>query len=484
MGLFDRLFRKKALQPVNGGGGWRSIIHEPFSGAWQRNQELAREDLLSFHAVFACVSLISQDIGKLWLNLKKETNGIFETVTDARFKFLVKPNRIQTRQQFIESWMISKLTRGNTYVLKYRDAFGYIIGLYVLNPDLVTPLVDDYGNAFYQVNMDRLAGVENQIIFPASEIIHDRWNCFYHPLVGLSPIMACGLAAGQGIAIQKNASTFFNNMSRPSGILVAPGPIDPEKARQVQDAWNSNYSAGNYGKTAFIGDGVTYVPLNIPAADAQLLEQLKLSGEIVCSVFHVPAFKVGMGDIPSGTKVGDLNEIYYSDCLQSPIEAIENLLTEHLELDRYGLSVEFDLDALIRMDSTSQMAYLKEGVSAGLIAPNEGRKKLNLAPVAGGESPMIQQQNYSLAALAKRDAKEDPFAKSGSESTPPTDTTADKSVKFAFNSMYKGIFNSDSTYKQGDFVTKNGSLWHCDTAHKGDFNHANFTLAVKKGDVK
>ncbi len=34
---------------------------------------------------------------------------------------------------------------------------------------------------------------------------------------------------------------------------------------------------------------------------------------------------------------------------------------------------------------------------------------LSLPPVAGGDSPMLQQQNFSLAALAKRDAKEDPF---------------------------------------------------------------------------
>jgi hypothetical protein len=32
-----------------------------------------------------------------------------------------------------------------------------------------------------------------------------------------------------------------------------------------------------------------------------------------------------------------------------------------------------------------------------------------MKPVKGGESPMIQQQNFSLAALAKRDAKDDPF---------------------------------------------------------------------------
>jgi phage portal protein BeeE len=55
---------------------------------------------------------------------------------------------------------------------------------------------------------------------PASEIIHDRMNCLYHPLVGTSPIFACGTAANMGLQIQENSSAFFGNGSNPSGILV------------------------------------------------------------------------------------------------------------------------------------------------------------------------------------------------------------------------------------------------------------------------
>ena len=61
MGLFDKFFRKKSLQGVQS-SGWRSIINEPFSGAWQRNQELKREDMAAFFAVFSCVTRISHDI--------------------------------------------------------------------------------------------------------------------------------------------------------------------------------------------------------------------------------------------------------------------------------------------------------------------------------------------------------------------------------------------------------------------------------------
>lgn len=416
MGMFGNFLRKKSMTPV-GGGGWYSVINEPFTGAWQRNMELKRGDLLSFHAVFSCVSLVSKDLGKLPLELRKQEGDVWTTVKDPRFKFLEKPNRFQTMQQFIEHWAISKLTRGNTYVLKFRDAFGLVQQLFVLNPDLVMPLVSDAGEVFYQIGVDKLAQQSQSIILPASEIIHDRWNCFYHPLVGLSPISACVLAASGGVAIQKYGANFFHNMSRPSGILTAPGRIADDDAKKIHDAWNQNYSSGNIGKTAVLGGDMKYIPLSMPASDAQLIEQHKLSAEVCCSVFHVPAFKIGLGGIPSGQKVEDMNLIYYVDCLQSPIEAIENLIDDSFGLKALGLEVFFNTDGLIRMDANSQMTYYSNGVKGGIIAPNEARIKFNLKPVAGGNTPYMQQQNFSLEALAKRDAKDDPFGGAGSTSS-------------------------------------------------------------------
>lgn len=45
---------------------------------------------------------------------------------------------------------------------------------------------------------DNLSTLEEGLTVPASEIIHDRMNCLFHPLVGISPIFACGLAAMAG----------------------------------------------------------------------------------------------------------------------------------------------------------------------------------------------------------------------------------------------------------------------------------------------
>ena len=40
---------------------------------------------------------------------------------------MTKPNRYQTRIQFFETWLISKLRTGNAYVLKERDQRNVVV---------------------------------------------------------------------------------------------------------------------------------------------------------------------------------------------------------------------------------------------------------------------------------------------------------------------------------------------------------------------
>jgi len=399
---------QRALTAVT--GAW-TTIWDWYPGAWQQNNPRDTNSVLAYWAVYACITTITSDIGKLRLKLVEQVGGIWQEV-DRQSPFLAvlrKPNRYQTRQQFFVYWFSSLLIQGNTYVLKVRDGRGVVVALYVLDPTLVTPLVSEDGGVFYQLRRDNLSGItgEQDVIVPASEIIHDRMVTLHHPLVGVSPLFACSVAATQGLAIQANSQKFFSNDSMPRGIISVPGSLSPEKAAELKAAWASNYSGENYGKTAVLADKLEYKPLALTALDSQLIEQLKMTAEMVCSAFRVPAYKVGAGTLPNTTNVAALDQQYYSGCLQSLIESAEALLDEGLELK--GMGVEFDLDGLIRMDPMAQMEFVEKGVKASVIAPNDGRAMFNLPPVAGGDSPYLQQQNYSLAALAKRDAQEDPF---------------------------------------------------------------------------
>jgi HK97 family phage portal protein len=445
-----QISRSKASVPVtsgpissgwlDAGAGWWRIL-EPFTGAWQRNMEIRTESVLTYSAVYSCITLISTDISKMGLRLvEQDDDGIWSPVVSSAFSpVLRKPNRYQNRIKFIEQWVVSKLIYGNTYVLKERDARGVVIALYILDAKRTKPLVAPDGSVFYELGTDLLTGIEdNNIRVPASEIIHDTMIPLYHPLCGVSPIMACGLAAMQGISIQNNSNKFFQNGSRPGGVLTAPGAIGDEIAKRLKEHWDNNFTGENAGKVAVLGDGLKYEAMSVKAVDAQLIEQLKWTAETVCSCFHVPPYMIGVGPTPPLNNIEALNQQYYSQALQSPIECIELCLDEGLGLTQvkdhiYG--TEFDLDDLLRMDTATKVKTAAEGLK-GIFTPNEARKKFDLVPVEGGDAVYLQQQNFSVEALAKRDAKDDPFGTAKSPTpindiavpsdTPPADDGENK----------------------------------------------------------
>ncbi len=416
--LLPTIFRQKdaALSGAGyaGTGGWFGIIRESFSGAFQRVVEVdAPKNILAFSAVFASVTMIANDIAKLWIKLVEEdvNTGICTEIrkgSNAFLPILIRPNNYQTLVKFITQWIVSKLLYGNAYVLKERDKRGVVVAMYILDPQKVTPLITEDGGIYFRLAADYLAQIDYEITVPGSEVIHDPMCVLWHPLIGVSPIFACATSATMGNKIQGNSTKFFLNMSRPSGSLTAPGTITPETAARIKKDWEDNFSGLNLGRLAVLGDGLKYEAMTIPAQDSQLIEQLKWTVEDVARCFHIPFFKLG-GAIPAGVSIEQLNLMYYNDCLQSLIESFESALNEGLSLPK-NYYTEFDLRGLLRMDTSARYESLNKAIAGGWMAPNEARASENMLPVKGGDSPMIQQQNYSLEALAKRDSKEDPFA--------------------------------------------------------------------------
>lgn len=415
-----------SLQSVDGSRSWWPIIRESFSGAWQSNVEVTVSNVTTHPTLFACVTLIASTVAKMRMRLVQEVNGVWVEVNVPAFSpVLRKPNTFQDQQQFHEFWVLSKLLNGNTYVLKVRDNRGTVMQHFVLDPNRVQPLVAPNGDVFYRLGTDALSQLpETQgYVVPAREIIHDRWNCLFHPLVGLSPIYACGVAAVQGLNIETNSTNFFGNGSRPGGVLTAPGTISQTTADRLKTYFDDNFSGENAGKVLVVGDGLKYEPMSMTARDSQLVDQLKWTDEKIASTYHVPLFMVSSASYPPYNSVVTLQTMFYSMCIQALAEAIERCLDDGLGLttgdvaaQRYG--TEFNRDDLFTMDLSTLMETLDKG--RNYLTPNEGRQKLNLPAVADGNDVLRQQQDFSLSALAKRDAQDDPF---GTAQPAPTENS-------------------------------------------------------------
>ncbi len=400
------------LRPVGYSGTWRSVLStEPFTGAWQRNLELdGRDCLMSNSTVYACTTRIANDVAKLPINLVEKEGAIWSVVerNSPFWRPLTKPNLVQNRIQFYVLWMLSKLMHGNTYVLKERDEATRVARLYVLPPAKVMPMVTTDGSVFYRYTISQVPGLDDtakEIIIPASEIIHDLMNPLFHPLCGVPPLFAAALSATQSRKEQNFAAIFFENMARPGVVVTYPGELKKEQAETFKEEWEKKFSGQNAGRVAFIGGGGKVEAIGYPAQQSQLIELLRWGVEDIARAFSMPLHKIGAGPVPTSNNVEALNQQYYDDCLQIHLESIELCLDEGLGLTNVSgqtLGTEFDLENLLRMDSATQMTTLDAGVRAGLIAINEGRAKINLPALKGGEQPYLQQQNYPLESLVNR----------------------------------------------------------------------------------
>ena len=400
---------QKTLNAVPGAGraGWRQIM-EPFAGAWQRNIEEKQSDLITYPTLYACIYRIASDIGKLPFSLRQRSRGgvWVEVENPAYDPVLRKPNDYQTAAQFREQWVLSKLVAGNTYAFKRRDNRGVVTQMYILDPERCMPMVSDSGLVFYQLRTDALVTLPEgypaeNLVVPASEIIHDRCMPVYHPLVGVPPVAAAHWPALKNMKIMRSATEFFANNAQPGGLLTAPAGMSEDDAKAVQEYWSTNFSGGNAGRVAVVGADMKFTPFAMKSIDSQMVEQMRYSDEQICQPFGIPPFKVGIGTIPAGLGVDGLNQLYYSDALQTHIEHMEALLDDGLRVSR-PLGIELDLDPLLRMDEGKRADVEAKLVGGKIKTPDEGRARFNLPPTAGGGTLWGQNQDYPLGMLENR----------------------------------------------------------------------------------
>jgi hypothetical protein len=175
--------------PTSRSGGWFRIL-EPFTGAWQRNIEATPESVLTFHAVYACVTRIANDIAKLRIKLVQEDEqGVWtETKNPAYSPVLRDTNHFQNHIQFVTYWMLSKLIHGNTYVLKERDNRGVVSSLYILDPTRVQVMVAP--NSVDGVLPAGVAGVArpDQLV----GVLPERLCAWRHPVVSRPVVAGAG----------------------------------------------------------------------------------------------------------------------------------------------------------------------------------------------------------------------------------------------------------------------------------------------------
>lgn len=344
--------------------------------------------------VYSCVQAYAQTVAQIPLrHLQNKPKGGYEQITNSDLaRLLKKPNSYQTSSDFLLNEVSSLFYNGNSYAYVLRDIEGRPDSLHLISPGLCQPMVEpETGAIFYSATLHDVVGGETKVMIPQRDLLHIRLFCPSHPLIGETPIAAAAAAILVNDSIGNKQAAFFNNMSRPSGLITTDEKLNEKTLNELRSRWEEMSTGINTGKVPILSWGLKWQPLSLSDKDAQTVDSMKMSVEDIARVFRVPMPIIGSTDNTTYNNVHNLLQFWKSSGLGFVLNHIENAMG-----DFFGAadneSVDFDMDALLRADLLTRVDALTRGITGGLYAPNEARNKEGLEDVEGGEKPLVQQQ--------------------------------------------------------------------------------------------
>jgi len=403
MGLLGRIFKPKE----DGSSvlkGWMDLGYKPnwFQlGADPNDTQTA----IQSSAVYACVSILAQEVSRL--DLKHYTNpelsGQIEMYQSAATRLLNRPNSYQTKSDFILQMMYSLLMDGNAYCLATRDTRGRTVNLTPLNPRAVQPYVVPETNEVYysisQMDIDPNTQLNPGEFIPARNMLHIRLFTPTHPLMGVSPLIACMTSVAHGISIQAQSTEFFKNGAKPSGILRTPKPLGKDQAKRLRDAWAQGTSGINAGKVPVLDNDLQFQSMSLTAVEAQLIEQYGMTKRDIAIVYRVPLYMVGEGEAQFKTAEASQRD-FVTRTLGFYIQHVEASLNNFFGYDGRTEYWNFDVEAgIMKPEYNMRIEGLAKGVQGGIFAPNEARASENYPEKEGGDELYMQRQMVPLDML-------------------------------------------------------------------------------------
>ncbi|RYE80266.1 MAG: phage portal protein, partial [Hyphomicrobiales bacterium] len=123
---------------------------------------------------------------------------------------------------------------------------------------------------------------------------------------------------------------------------------------------------------------VEFQPVNLPPKDAEMLLSRKFNVEEICRWFGVPPVLVGHaaeGVTAWGTGIETLMLAWLSTGLRRYLVRFEQAARKRLvaPVERNSISIEFNVEGLLRGDSASRAAFISSMVQNGVYSRNRAR---------------------------------------------------------------------------------------------------------------
>ena len=264
-------------------------------------------------AVYRCVDVISDSVAQLPLEpFKIDSDGYKKKYTKHPTYYLLnrEPNEEMSRFTFMKTLITSVLLKGNGFALIERDAKGDATAIKLIPSEYVT-IQEVNGNIMYGIT-----GYKHLI--ESINMIHIL-NFSYDGINGISTLSHARNTLGLATDSEAHASGFFKGGANLAGIITVQSSLTPKQKQDIKTGWQSTFSpiTGTPNGVAVLEGNMTFQPITVNPADAQLLETREFNVIDICRFFGVSPVKAMSLDtlLPTPTGWTTIEKVKVGDTL-------------------------------------------------------------------------------------------------------------------------------------------------------------------------
>lgn len=361
-------------------------------------------------AVYACINVISQDMGSVpTVMYKRSDDGKERAIGHPLYNVLrYQANPEMSAMDFKQTIMGHVLGWGNGYAWIQRARDGKPVGLYPMTPDRVEVYreTDELRRLVYKYT-PRIGEVR---WFKKEEVLHIH-GLGFDGIKGYSVIeniarQSIGLAR----ATENYGASFFANGARPDILFTHPAQMSAEAQKNFLGSWNEkNKGSMSMHKAAILEEGVTATTINIPNSDSQFIEARGFQVPEIARFYRMPLHKIQDMDKSSFDNISQLALEYVNDCLRPWFVQWEQQIWMQLlgRNEKNSYVVEFLAESLLRGDPETRGEFYRELFNLGAITSNQILQRENMNTYDGGDKHYIQLNMASVeSGIFDRDERE------------------------------------------------------------------------------
>lgn len=195
----------------------------------------------------------------------------------------------------------------------------------------------------------------------------------------------------QSLELAKEAENygvqFFRNSASPSGLLVHPGELGVEGAKQLKEMWDAQADAKRFGLKVLDG-GLDYKQLTIKNTDAEFNQTRVSQVTEIARIFRIPPHMIADLSRATFSNIEQQSQEFVQYALMPWLKRWEAALAFQLltpaERQRYWFA--FNVEGFLRGDFKTRVEGYASGLQNGWMSVNEVRALENRDPIEGGDT--------------------------------------------------------------------------------------------------